>query len=93
MNTTTLLGVVVLTTNFGGAIASNLRVDKPLISTVLFFVYIAIAAWSGLSCRNPQLRTIVHDITRRERRAATAAPTGTEVPAPSGSWAANNSSA
>jgi hypothetical protein len=78
---TELLGAVLLTAYLGGAIASNLRVDKPLISTVMFPVYIAIAAWSGLYCRNPRLRTIVHDVTRNEHRAATAAPTRTEIPA------------
>jgi hypothetical protein len=78
---TELLGAVLLTAYFGGAIASNLRVDKPLVSTVMFPVYIAIAAWSGLYCRNLHLRTIVHDMTRNERPAATAVSTGTEVPA------------
>jgi hypothetical protein len=78
---TELLGAVLLTAYFGGAIASNLRVDKPLISAVMFPVYIAIAAWGGLYCRNLQLRTLANDMTRNERRAATAVPTGTEVPA------------
>jgi DoxX-like family len=78
---TELLGAVLLTAYLGGAIASNLRVDKPLISTVMFPVCIAIAAWGGLYCRNLQLRTIVHDMTRRERRAATAVLTGSEVAA------------
>jgi hypothetical protein len=78
---TELLGAVLLTAYLGGAIASNLRVDKPLISTVLFPVYIAIAAWGGLYCRNPQLRTIVHDITRNERSAARVDSITTEVAA------------
>jgi hypothetical protein len=58
MNTTTLLGDVLLTAYLGGAIASNLRVDKPRTSTVMFPVDIAIAAWSGVYGRNSQLRTI-----------------------------------
>jgi hypothetical protein len=78
---TELLGAVLLSAYFGGAIASNLRVDKPLVSTVMFPVYIAIAVWGGLYCRNPNLRTIVHDVVRRERRVVGMDSIGTEVAA------------
>ena len=53
---TELLGAVLLTGYLGGAIASNLRVDKPLLSTVLFPVYVAAAAWGGLYLRDVSLR-------------------------------------
>jgi hypothetical protein len=78
---TELLGAVLLSAYFGGAIASNLRVDGPLVSTVMFPVYLAIAAWGGLYCRNRHLRTIVHDVTRRERRVVDVVAIGTEVAA------------
>jgi hypothetical protein len=65
---TELLGAVLLTGYLGGAIASDLRVDKPLFSTVLFPAYVAVAAWAGLWCRNARLRSIVHDMVRRESR-------------------------
>ncbi len=66
---TELLGGVLLTAYLGGAVASNLRADKPLLSTVLFPVYIGLAAWCGLYGRSPQLRSIVQGMTRTERPA------------------------
>lgn len=65
---TELLGAVTLTGYLGGAIASNLRVDRPLFSTVMFPVYLAAAAWSGVYCHNDHLRTIVRAMTRTEHR-------------------------
>jgi DoxX-like family len=62
---TQLLGAVLLTGYFGGAIATNLRVEKPLLSTVLFPIYLAIAAWGGLYLRNEQLRELVRGMIKR----------------------------
>jgi hypothetical protein len=62
---TRLLGAVLLTGYFGGAIATNLRVEKPLLSTVLFPIYLAIAAWGGLYLRNEQLRELVRGMIKR----------------------------
>jgi len=42
-----------------GALCANFRVDKPLWSTVLFPVYVAIALWAGLWLRDERLRTIL----------------------------------
>lgn len=55
---TSVLGAVLLTALFGGAIASNMRVDNPLFSHVLFPVYAGILVWGGLWLRNKQLRAI-----------------------------------
>ncbi|WP_020528274.1 DoxX family protein [Flexithrix dorotheae] len=55
---TAILGAILMTGFFGGAIASNLRVDNPLFSHVLFPVYIGILAWGGLLLRNPQVKSI-----------------------------------
>jgi DoxX-like family len=62
---TQLLGAVLLTGYFGGAIATNLRVEKPLLSTVLFPIYLAIAAWGGLYLRDEQLRELVRGMIKR----------------------------
>jgi hypothetical protein len=56
---TSILGVVLLTAHLGGAIASNLRVDNPLLSNILFPVYTAILAWGGLWLRDEQLRNLL----------------------------------
>jgi DoxX-like family len=56
---TAVLGVVLFTAYFGGALCANFRVDKPLWSTVLFPVYVAIALWAGLWLRDARLRAIL----------------------------------
>ena len=53
---TTILGAVLLTGYFGGAIATHVRVDNPLFSHVLFPVYLAILMWGGLWLRNQSVR-------------------------------------
>ena len=58
------LGAVLLTGFLGGAIATNLRVDKPLISTTLFPVYVATAMWLGLALRDDEVRRIVRRVVR-----------------------------
>lgn len=53
---TTILGAVVLTGYFGGVIATQVRLDAPLFSTILFPVYLAVLVWGGLWLRNEQDR-------------------------------------
>ncbi|NOU72716.1 DoxX family protein [Paenibacillus sp. LMG 31458] len=55
---TTILGAVVLTGYFGGVIATQVRLDAPLFSTILFPVYLAVLVWGGLWLRNEQVRKI-----------------------------------
>ena len=64
---TAVLGAVLLTGFLGGAIATNLRVDKPLITTTLFPVYVAVALWLGLYLRNATVRRAAREIIRGER--------------------------
>jgi hypothetical protein len=78
---TELLGAVLLTGYLGGAIASNLRVEKPLLSTVLFPVYVAAAAWGGLYLRDTSVRLIVDAIVGRPGAAPRSSATPAEVPA------------
>jgi hypothetical protein len=55
---TSVLGAVLFTGLFGGAIASHLRVDSPLFSHVLFGVYLGLFAWGGLWLRDARLRAL-----------------------------------
>jgi hypothetical protein len=55
---TSVLGAVLFTGIFGGAIASHLRLGDPLFSHVLFGVYLGLFAWGGLWLRDPQLRAL-----------------------------------
>jgi hypothetical protein len=54
--TTSVLGAVLLTGYFGGAIATHVRLDNPLFSHILFPTYLAILMWGGLWLRNERLR-------------------------------------
>ena len=54
---TALLGVVLLTGFYGGAVASKIRIEDPLFSSVLFGVYFGFIAWGGLYLRDDRLRT------------------------------------
>lgn len=55
---TAVLGAILLTGYFGGAIASHVRVDSPLFSHTLFPVYIAALFWVGLLLRDDRVRAI-----------------------------------
>lgn len=55
---TSVLGAIILTGYFGGAIVTHVRVDSPLFSHTLFPVYFAIIAWGGLWLRDEKLRSI-----------------------------------
>ena len=56
---TAVLGAILLTGYFGGAIATHLRLDNPLFSHILFPVYLAILAWGGLWLRDERVRRIL----------------------------------
>jgi hypothetical protein len=55
---TALLGAVLLTAYFGGAVATHLRLDNPLFSHMLFPVYLGILTWGGLWLRSKRLREL-----------------------------------
>jgi hypothetical protein len=56
---TAVLGAILLTGLFGGAIASHMRLGDPLFSHTLFGVYLGLAMWAGLWLRDPALRALV----------------------------------
>jgi hypothetical protein len=55
---TSVLGAILFTGLFGGAIASHMRVESPLFSHVLFGVYLGLFAWGGLWLRDARLRAL-----------------------------------
>lgn len=55
---TSILGAILLTGYFGGAIATHVRLDNPLFTHVLFTVYLGVFAWGGLWLRNEKLRQL-----------------------------------
>lgn len=63
---TSILGAILLTAYFGGAIASHLRIDNPIFSHIFFTVYIGIFAWSGLWLRNMKLRQLLPIVSEKE---------------------------
>ena len=53
------LGAVLWTGYLGGAIATHLRVDNPLLSHVLFPIYVAAFVWVGLYLRDDRVRALL----------------------------------
>jgi hypothetical protein len=56
---TQILGAILLTGYFGGAIATHLRLDNPLFSHTLFPVYLGALAWGSLWLKNKTLRNLI----------------------------------
>ncbi len=56
---TSILGAILLTGYLGGAIASKVRIEDPLFSSVLFGVYFGVLVWGGLYLRDERLRTLI----------------------------------
>ncbi|GHN01817.1 membrane protein [Cytophagales bacterium WSM2-2] len=56
---TSILGAILLTAYFGGAVATHLRLNNPLFSHTLFTVYFGIFVWGGLWLRNSKLRELL----------------------------------
>jgi len=59
---TSVLGAVLLTGYFGGAIATHVRIDNPLFSHILFPVYLAILMWGGIWLRDPRVRKLLSPV-------------------------------
>lgn len=56
---TSILGAVLMTALLGGGIAAQLRAGQPLLTHVLFGVYLGLAMWGGLWLRDPSLRALM----------------------------------
>lgn len=55
---TAVLGAVLLMGLLGGAMATQLRVESPLFSHILFSLYLGLFMWGGLWLRSPALRAL-----------------------------------
>ena len=64
---TAVLGAILLTGLFGGAIASHVRVGDPWATHVLFSLYLAIPMWAGLVLRDPRLEPLLLPFASRSR--------------------------
>jgi DoxX-like family len=62
---TSVLGAILMTGWFGGAIATHLRLGHPLFSHTLFPIYVAVLVWGGLFLRNGSLRTVLFPRVRK----------------------------
>ncbi|MGW0018254.1 DoxX family protein [Rhodococcus sp. NPDC003382] len=56
---TSILGAVLLTGYLGGAVATNLLTEQPIVSTTLFPIYTGIFVWGGLWLRDLRVRRIM----------------------------------
>lgn len=54
-----ILGAVLLTGYLGGAVATNLLAEQPIVSTTLFPIYTGIFVWGGLWLRDLEVRRIM----------------------------------
>ena len=56
---TSICGALLLTGYLGGAVAAQLRIGAPLLSTTLFPVYVGVMVWGGLYLRDDLLHKII----------------------------------
>lgn len=56
---TAIFGAILLTGYLGGAVASKVRIEDPLFSSILFGVYFGVVAWGGLYLRDERLRALI----------------------------------
>jgi uncharacterized membrane protein YphA (DoxX/SURF4 family) len=56
---TAALGAVLLTGVLGGAVATHLRIDNPLLSHTLFPLYVGSLMWGGLWLRSARARALL----------------------------------
>lgn len=56
---TAVLGAILLTGYFGGAVASHMRHADPLLTHDLFGVYLGVLVWGGLWFRDARIRELL----------------------------------
>lgn len=54
-----IIGAVLLTGYLGGAIATHVRVSSPLLTHVLFPIYLAVFIWGGLLLRDVRVQRML----------------------------------
>lgn len=63
---TAVLGAVLITGYLGGAIATHMRIDSPLLTHTLFGVYLGLMVWGGLWLRSAALRSVFPFVSAKE---------------------------
>jgi hypothetical protein len=53
------IGAILFTGYLGGAIATHMRLENPLLSHTLFPLYVAVLMWLPLYLRDPRVRALV----------------------------------
>ena len=53
------IGALLWTGYFGGAIVTHLRVGDPLLTHILFPLYVSALLWGGLYLRDPRVRAVL----------------------------------
>jgi hypothetical protein len=53
------IGAVLWTGYFGGAIVTHFRLGNPLLTHVLFPIYVSALIWGSLYLRDPRVRAVV----------------------------------
>lgn len=53
------IGAILITACLGGAVATHIRLQNPLLTHKLFPVYLGILIWGGLYLRNSQFRKLI----------------------------------
>jgi hypothetical protein len=56
---TSVLGAILLTAYLGGTVATHLRAGSPVLSHMLFGVYLGVMLWGGLYLRDHRLRVLI----------------------------------
>jgi hypothetical protein len=56
---TKVLGAILLTGYWGGAVATHVRLDNPLFMHILFTVYLGILAWGALYLKSEKFRDLI----------------------------------
>jgi hypothetical protein len=56
---TEVLGAILLTGYWGGAIATHVRLDNPLFTHILFPVYLGLLAWGALYLKSERFRDLI----------------------------------
>lgn len=56
---TSVLGAILLTGYLGGAVATNVRQQLPMLGYVLAPVYVAVFIWGGLWLRDNRVRSLI----------------------------------
>ncbi len=60
---TSVLGAIYLAAYLGGAVATHVRVGSPVLTHVLFPVYVAVFVWGGLVLCTPRLLALLRGVS------------------------------